>query len=212
MKGTSYLGIAALSPRELEVLRLAAEGLTDSSICHNLSIAPGTLGTYWVRIRNKTGLTSRAELAAAHARHLLEAILVRTVSVVAESTLPYGQNRGVQVGDVFDTLPIAAIVVRADGTFVNHNRMASHVLGRTLVTRASIFGHLVTRDVQMFGHLLRAAGNGDSEVRFASSVQTSSGAKTCHWIARRLSQDNSHVLLIVSEADSPTMAVVMAED
>lgn len=57
-------GLAALSPREKEVLELAAEGLTDVQIGKRLGISAGTVNSYWVRIRGKVGQQSRTELVA----------------------------------------------------------------------------------------------------------------------------------------------------
>lgn len=55
----------SFSPRERQVIHLAACGMTDEGICNVLEIAAGTLGTYWVRIRNKCGRVSRTEVACA---------------------------------------------------------------------------------------------------------------------------------------------------
>ena len=49
--------------RELEVLRLVADGLTDNEIGKQLSISPRTVQNYLTRIRGKTGLRRRPELA-----------------------------------------------------------------------------------------------------------------------------------------------------
>ncbi len=73
-----FLGIAAppareqaadigeLSPRELDVLRLVAEGLSDGEIAERLVLSPHTVHRHVANIRRKLGLTSRTA-AAAHA-------------------------------------------------------------------------------------------------------------------------------------------------
>ena len=73
-----FLGIAApptreqaadigeLSPRELDVLRLVAEGLSDGEIAERLVLSPHTVHRHVANIRRKLGLHSRAA-AAAHA-------------------------------------------------------------------------------------------------------------------------------------------------
>jgi DNA-binding CsgD family transcriptional regulator len=67
-----------LSPRELEVLSLAAQGHTDEMIAQKLGIESGTVNSYWVRIRGKMGHLSRTELVARHVqkaadeRHAME--------------------------------------------------------------------------------------------------------------------------------------------
>jgi DNA-binding NarL/FixJ family response regulator len=60
-----------LAEREQEVLRLVAMGHTDKEIGGRLYISPRTVQNHLTRIRHKTGLTRRSELArwaADHAR------------------------------------------------------------------------------------------------------------------------------------------------
>lgn len=52
-----------LSPRERQIVALAVTGLTDRAIANKLEIGPGTLKTYWARIRSKLGGVTRVELA-----------------------------------------------------------------------------------------------------------------------------------------------------
>ena len=49
--------------RELEILRLVADGLTDNEIGKQLYISPRTVQNHLTRIREKTGLRRRSELA-----------------------------------------------------------------------------------------------------------------------------------------------------
>jgi DNA-binding NarL/FixJ family response regulator len=53
-----------LADRELEILRLVAEGLTDNEIGKRLYISPRTVHSHLTRIREKTGLRRRSALAA----------------------------------------------------------------------------------------------------------------------------------------------------
>ncbi len=53
----------ALSPRELEVARLAAEGLSNAEIAHALHICEDTVHTHLAHVLNKLGLHSRVDLA-----------------------------------------------------------------------------------------------------------------------------------------------------
>ena len=53
-----------LSNRERQILLLAAKGLTDAGIAQKLGISVATVGTYWGRIRGKSGQHSRTELVA----------------------------------------------------------------------------------------------------------------------------------------------------
>jgi DNA-binding NarL/FixJ family response regulator len=70
---------AELTPRELEVLQLLAEGLTQSQIARHLVISPRTVGTHIQNLLGKLDVHSRAQ-AVAHAHR---AGLVRQLDVVA---------------------------------------------------------------------------------------------------------------------------------
>ena len=61
-------GLASLSPREEQILGLAADGLLDKQIATSLGVTENTLRTYWRRIRLKAGELSRSALAAQYAR------------------------------------------------------------------------------------------------------------------------------------------------
>jgi DNA-binding NarL/FixJ family response regulator len=51
-----------LTPREHEVLRLVADGLTDRQIAETIYVSPRTVQNHLARIRDKTGLRRRIEL------------------------------------------------------------------------------------------------------------------------------------------------------
>jgi LuxR family maltose regulon positive regulatory protein len=61
--------IEQLSPREVEVLRLIAQGRTNQEIARQLIISPGTVKAHTSSIYRKLGVTNRTE-AAVHARQL----------------------------------------------------------------------------------------------------------------------------------------------
>ena len=65
-RGPSEAGIPGLPPREAEVLRLVAAGLSDREIAEALSVSPRTVGGHVAGILGKLGVASRAA-AAAHA-------------------------------------------------------------------------------------------------------------------------------------------------
>jgi non-specific serine/threonine protein kinase len=65
-------GVAGLSPREREVVRLIAAGRTSEEIAEALVISPRTADTHAAHIRDKLGLRSRAEIAAWGIRHGLD--------------------------------------------------------------------------------------------------------------------------------------------
>ncbi len=60
-----------LAGRELEILRLVADGLTDNEIGKQLYISPRTVQNHLTRIREKTGLRRRAELARWAVEHAI---------------------------------------------------------------------------------------------------------------------------------------------
>lgn len=53
-----------LAPKELEVLRLMAEGRTNKEIARLLKISRKTVDTYRVRLQNKLGVSNRVEAVA----------------------------------------------------------------------------------------------------------------------------------------------------
>jgi DNA-binding NarL/FixJ family response regulator len=64
---------SVLSPRETEVLRLVAEGLTDAEVGQQLAISRRTVGRHLESIYNKLGVGSRtAATAYAYAHGLIE--------------------------------------------------------------------------------------------------------------------------------------------
>jgi DNA-binding NarL/FixJ family response regulator len=60
-----------LAARELEILRLVADGLTDKEIGKQLYISPRTVQNHLTRIREKTGLRRRSELARWAVEHAI---------------------------------------------------------------------------------------------------------------------------------------------
>jgi DNA-binding NarL/FixJ family response regulator len=58
------VALSTLSPQELQVARLAAQGLTNKEIAQRLYLSPRTIGTHLYHVYPKLGITSRADLAA----------------------------------------------------------------------------------------------------------------------------------------------------
>jgi ATP/maltotriose-dependent transcriptional regulator MalT len=58
------LGAAELSPRELDVLRLAADGNTGAQIARALVLSPATVKTHFEHIYEKLGVSDRAAAVA----------------------------------------------------------------------------------------------------------------------------------------------------
>ena len=51
---------SGLTPREVDVLRLVAEGLTDAKVAKKLVLSPRTVSTHLRSIYNKLGINSRS--------------------------------------------------------------------------------------------------------------------------------------------------------
>ncbi|MBA2682379.1 MAG: response regulator transcription factor [Ktedonobacteraceae bacterium] len=62
---------AVLSPREVEVVRLAAQGLSNRKIAEKLVISERTVACHLASIFNKTGADNRAAAVAFAIRHNL---------------------------------------------------------------------------------------------------------------------------------------------
>jgi predicted ATPase/class 3 adenylate cyclase/DNA-binding CsgD family transcriptional regulator len=62
-------GWAALTPTELDVVRLVSEGLTNNDIATRLFVSPRTVQTHLTHVYAKLGLTSRVQLVQEAARH-----------------------------------------------------------------------------------------------------------------------------------------------
>jgi LuxR family maltose regulon positive regulatory protein len=69
LTGPSQALIEPLSPRELEVLHLIAQGKTNKEIAGQLVVAPGTVKAHTSHIYRKLDVTNRTE-AVAFARQL----------------------------------------------------------------------------------------------------------------------------------------------
>jgi transposase-like protein len=71
--------VASLSPRELQVAILSAEGATVAELARDLGIGSGTVMSIRRHIRNKLGLTREASL---------DSSLLRLISTIASNDLP----------------------------------------------------------------------------------------------------------------------------
>jgi DNA-binding CsgD family transcriptional regulator len=67
--GASPAYPAGLSPREVEVLRLVAKGLTNAQIANELFISPRTVNGHLGPIYNKLGFSTRGEATRFASEH-----------------------------------------------------------------------------------------------------------------------------------------------
>jgi predicted ATPase/class 3 adenylate cyclase/DNA-binding CsgD family transcriptional regulator len=67
-RGRPAAGWESLTPTELEVVRLVAQGLTNPQIGQRLFVTPGTVKTHLAHVFAKVGVSTRAELATAATR------------------------------------------------------------------------------------------------------------------------------------------------
>jgi DNA-binding CsgD family transcriptional regulator len=69
----AHAGDARLSAREVEVMRMIAEGLTDREIAARLFLSVRTVEAHVLRVRNRLGVKTRtAAVSVAMARGLLD--------------------------------------------------------------------------------------------------------------------------------------------
>jgi PAS domain S-box-containing protein len=118
-----------LSPRELQLMKLAARGLTDQAIANELGISLATIATYWGRIRIKFGPLNRTELVA----NYLNSIASKDIlSLEVEISILRGQlsEKG-DLGtfaDYLNKLPTAVYVFDGSGTLIYVNKETCDLL------------------------------------------------------------------------------------
>ena len=61
-----------LTAREVEVLRLVAEGLTDAQVAERLTLSPRTVSQHLRSVYNKLGVSSRAAATRFAVEHRLD--------------------------------------------------------------------------------------------------------------------------------------------
>lgn len=114
---TNLKGLSGLSPRETQVVTLAAEGLTDKEIARELGIGLGTVGTLWSRIRGKLGQHNRTEL------------VVRWMSCDAHGGLSETAMRA-----CIEAAPVGLLVLDDEDRVLCANLESQCLLGAQMVT------------------------------------------------------------------------------
>jgi PAS domain S-box-containing protein len=129
-----------LSPREHQLLSLAAQGFTDNAIANRLGISLATVGTYWGRIRIKFGPLNRTELVAIYLREEaaqavkeLKSDNERLLSEVAEHAKTAEMLRASLelFRGLVETAPDAIVLVNEEGIIELANELAEDMFGYT---------------------------------------------------------------------------------
>lgn len=137
-----------LSPREKQLLKYAAEGLTDTAISLKLGISEATISTYWGRIRMKLGPYSRTELVATMLKEqnekVLDSLRAENERLVQKLRLETGEgNDGSNFyKSLLEMAADAIFVVDQDGLIQNLNDFAAEMFG---YAKEELVGGPVTR-------------------------------------------------------------------
>jgi PAS domain S-box-containing protein len=119
-----------LSPREREIVDLAATGHTDQGIAHKLDISTPTVGTYWNRIRAKIGPYSRTEIVALilmeDSQRTIEELRSRYEALLNEAA---SQSETTPWRSLVENAPDAIILVSGDGVIRQANEEAERLFG-----------------------------------------------------------------------------------
>ncbi len=90
-----------LSKRQLEIIRLAREGLVDKEIALRLGIGVGSVKTHWERLRQKMGVSSRVEIIARLGSIALDPDQVLTLDILQQ--MFYASGNGLALMDEYST-------------------------------------------------------------------------------------------------------------
>ncbi|WP_025229448.1 PAS domain S-box protein [Fimbriimonas ginsengisoli] len=124
-----------LSPRELQLIKFASEGLTDTAIAQRLGISEATVGTYWGRVRIKIGPYNRTELVSIHLRaqqeEALELMRQENAQLISQlrNAVIQDPDENSFYYDLIDNAPDAMVLVFESGTVKTANRAAHELFG-----------------------------------------------------------------------------------
>lgn len=125
----------ALSPREMELIRLASEGMIDTAIAHHLGISEATVGTYWGRVRVKLGPYNRTELVAIVMREEQERALaeIRKENEQTFAELQNAMSHAAEQASIYreivENAPDAMLLVTERGLISMANKAAYELFG-----------------------------------------------------------------------------------
>lgn len=121
-----------LSDREMQLIKLASKGHTDTSISHRLGISEATVGTYWGRIRVKIGPYSRTELVSivlkAEQASVLSELRQANAELVRRLEAGMGEEDGFYRA-LIENAADAIILTSESGTITTANRASYELFG-----------------------------------------------------------------------------------
>lgn len=137
MRPTERRKKSELSDREKQLVKLAAEGHTDTSIAHELGISEATVSTYWGRVRIKVGPFSRPELIATLIRQELDEVVEELKEenkhLIEELQKTTGKEWGDSEANFYRKLVLQAsdaiLIVNSDGIMDTVNDEAAKMFG-----------------------------------------------------------------------------------
>ncbi|WP_315807459.1 ATP-binding protein [Pseudomonas sp. C9-3] len=189
-----------LSVRELSVLRLLAQGLSNIAIADQLAISDKTVSTYKVRLMQKLHAKSLVELIDIGRRHGLVDGGGTMVETSPAAELDMEQRRELdQLRQMVDTLPYPMTIRALDGRVLFCNQTAQRILGVPLeevvgkwLGELGIFTETPEVDL-MHERLVSAIANGESRDSDVE-VRTIKGRKVFHHWVRPYRDSNGALL------------------
>lgn len=132
-----YPDFSSLSKRELKIMELATDGLTDQQIAIHLGLTVATVNSYWVRIRGKLGRFSRTELVSrwlqnkslAASREHKQRIAQLEAQLDSAKSENWTWESAALMQCAFDHNPEVALILDADGRILCANERAASLLG-----------------------------------------------------------------------------------
>lgn len=121
-----------LSPREQQLIELAAEGLTDTAIAHRLGISEPTVKSYWGRVRIKLGPRNRTELVAHALKEESEQQVAELNGEIErlQSALTDSRETSIEIHQaLLEAAPDAVLTVSEHGEIVWLNPEAERMFG-----------------------------------------------------------------------------------
>ena len=162
------LAITDLSEREQQVLTLSTQGFTDKEIARELNLGLATVHTYWIRIKQKLGGVTRAEVVAAAVLRSAGDSISTVESEKAELLAEIRRRAKAEeelmrasqlLQAIIDATPDIVFVKTADGRYELVNKRFSEISG---VSGEEAHGHT---DHELFGEIGVQYAASDERVR-----------------------------------------------